>query len=406
MSTKRVAFIGTGGRSVSYAQHFLKQGAIDIVALADPVAQNRGAMRQRAGMTHAPEEFADWREMLRVHGDGLDGMVICSPNHLHAEQAIAALERGLPIALEKPLAANQGDCERIIDAERANNGRTLIGFVLRSTPFYSTIKRLVEGGRIGRIVSVQADELVGWMVTSLMARNAWRRRTETSGGSMLEKCCHDVDILNWMIGSRPLRVNSFGGCLHLNPNSLLPDECPGCPQEKSCNYYQMPVRADHEDAGEQMLHSFVSDTHKCIYNIDKDVLDTQTLAIQYENGALATFLLSFNAAGPRAGRSICLVGTRGMIWGHIDELKVSVYDNHTHETEVFDTAGDGSGHGGGDRAHALNLHRMMCEPDYRPEQNAYAGYLSAMVCFAADHSVREQRQIALRYSIGGQVELQ
>lgn len=400
-STFKIAFIGTGGRSVPYATHLLQCEDIDIVALADPLPDNRQAMRQRAGIATGPAEFDDWRQLLRDLGGELDGVVICSPNHLHAEQAVPFLERGLPVALEKPIAITQGDCERIIDAERANGGRTLVGFVLRSAPFYLQIKELLDAGAIGRLVSIQADELVGWLVTSLMERNVWRRHRTTSGGSLLEKCCHDMDILNWMMASRPVAIHSFGNRLALPPNSLLPDTCPGCPHADDCNYYQEPVGAAHEDEGERVLHQFIGESHRCIYNIDKDALEAQALTIQYEHGAVATFMLNFNAAGPRAGRSFCAVGQKGMIWGNINELKVSLYDNRTGKTRTFDTSGDGSGHGGGDRKHVMQFVRMLREPAYRPPQDAYAGYLSAVTCFAADRSVAEGRAVNFRYTRGG-----
>ncbi len=405
MKTYKVGFIGTGGRSVAYASHYVARDDIEIVALADPSAPHRKQMMKRAGITNSPAEYDDFTDLLREHTD-LDGMVIASPNYFHAAHAVACFERGLPVALEKPLATTPGDCERILDAERANNGRSLLGFVLRSTPFYGRIKELIAAGAIGRVTSIQADELVGWGVTSLMNRNPWRRLTALSGGSMLEKCCHDMDILNWMMDARPVAVQSFGGTRVFNPNPELPNSCEKCPHEKTCHYYQQPVFADHEDEGEVILHQFMRQEQGiCIYNIRKDVTDTQSMNIEFENGSVATFMLCFHAGGPRAGRNFHAVGTRGRIWGNINELQVSHYDNATDKTTTYDTSGDGSGHGGGDRRHALELHRMMTEPAYMPEQNAYAGYLSAMMCFAADRSRQERRTIDLRYTGGGMVEL-
>jgi len=404
MASYNIAFIGTGGRSVCYGSYLAQCPDLHIVALADPSAAHRQTMQEKSGITSRPAQYDDWRELLRQHQD-LHGVVICSPNYFHPDQAIACLERGLPIALEKPVAITQGDCERIIAAERANQGRSLIGFVLRSSPFYSKLRELIAAGTIGRVITVQADELVGWLVTSLMNRSSWRRLTAHSGGSMLEKCCHDMDILNWLIGSRPAALHSFGGRQILGPNSLLPDTCDVCSHATDCTYYQKPRRAAHEDAGEDILHQFISEDNRCIYNLDKDINDIQTVSIQYENGALANFLLSFHVAGPRAGRSICITGTRGNLWGHIDELKLQHFDNATGKVTVHDTRGDGSGHGGGDQRHALEFARMLREPNYRPAQDAYSGYVSAVMCFAADRAVREARRVNFRYTTGGFIEL-
>ena len=117
----KVAFIGTGGRSQIYAEVYQATDGIEIVALADPNANHRKALTTRTDLAASTPEFDDWRDMLDATQD-LDGLVICTPNYLHADQAVACLELGVPIALEKPLATTQADCERIVEAERSNGG--------------------------------------------------------------------------------------------------------------------------------------------------------------------------------------------------------------------------------------------------------------------------------------------
>ena len=387
-----------------YARTYAECPDIDVVALADPVPEHRKAMSKRSGLPEGATEYDRWQDLLSEQTD-LDGVVITSPNDCHADQAIACLELGLPIALEKPLATTQRDCERIIDAERANDGRSLIGFVLRSTPFYGRIRALLAGGAIGQVVSVQADELPGWGVSSIMNRSPWRRFERSSGGAMLEKCCHDMDILNWMMDSRPVLLSSFGDSLIFRPNPALPSVCDECGVADTCRYYKRPVFSKHEDEGEEILHQFIREDNRCIYNIDKDAVDTQSITLQYENGAIATFMLTFNCAGPRASRNFHAVGHLGRIWGNLHENKVFHYDNASGETVEYDTTGDGSGHGGGDRKHALELLAMMQDASYRPPQNAYTGYLSAVMCFAADRSRKEHCCIRFLYEDNGYVRL-
>jgi predicted dehydrogenase len=299
--------------------------------------------------------------------------------------------------VEKPLATTQEDCERIVDAERTNGGRTVVGFVLRSTPFYRTIYDAIASGKIGRLVSIQADELVGTVVSSVMNRGPWRRYTRTGGGAMLEKSCHDLDILNWMTASRPVSLDSHGRRNIFTPNPALPDSCDGCRVAEDCLYYKRPQRSESEDAGEEVLLQFVREDDRCIYNIDKDIVDTQSVIIEYENGVLATFMLTFNCPGPRASRNFHAVGTAGRVWGNLHDNEVFVYSNREDSVERFDTSGDGSGHGGGDTLHALELHTMMSEPTYRPKQDAAAGYLSAVMSFATDISRTENRRLFFRY---------
>lgn len=400
----RVAFIGTGGRSVAWARHYVGSDDIEIAALADPVAEHRAAMIDRSGIEGDPAQYDDWRDMLAEHND-LDAVVISTPNYLHADQAVECLERGLPVALEKPLATTKRDCERIIDAERANNGRTLIGFVLRSSPFYSKIHELLASGAIGPVLSIQADELPGLGVTSIMHRSPWRRYQAMSGGAMLEKSCHDLDILNWMMGCRPNSLNCYGGRLIFTGNPSLPELCDECGVAESCLYYKEPQLSEHEDEGEGILHKFIREDARCIYNIDKDNADVQSVNIEYESGAVVNFMLNFNCMGPKSSRNFHAVGHRGRIWGNLHEAEVFHHDNLSGETVRYDASGDGSGHGGGDRIHAMQLYQMMADPDYRPDSNAAAGYLSAVMSFATDLSRQEGRRIAFRYEGAERIEL-
>jgi predicted dehydrogenase len=360
-------------------------------------------MLERSGLPEETPQFDDWREMIDAVGDP-DGLVVTTPNYLHAAPAIYGFETHLPVALEKPLAASPEDCDRILLAERDCDGRSLLGFVLRSTPFYSTVQKLVRDGAIGRVLSIQADELVGWAVTSIMNRSPWRRHQALSGGAMLEKCCHDLDLLNWLMDCRPVALNSFGGRRILNPNPTVGVRCDDCVAADDCVYFKEPQRAAHEDEAEQQLHQFIRDEAICIYNTDADIMDNQSVQIEYENGAVANFLMCFHCAGERAGRNIHLVGTHGRIWGNLHDNKVYWQSTKAAAPEVYDTRGDGSGHGGGDRLHALLLHQMMADPTFRPEQNVQAGYLSAAMCFAADRSVAEGRRLRFSYLPDGRVE--
>ena len=400
----KIALIGTGGRSLSYAAAYQKRDDITITALADPNASHRHTMAKRAGLTDDYAEYDDWRDMLREQ-TALDGAVICSPNHLHAEHAIGYLERGLPIALEKTLAPTKIACESIIDAERSNDGRTLIGFVMRSAPFYTKIQELITRGLIGRIVSIQANELPGVGVSSVMNRSPWRRYRDKSGGSMLEKSSHDLDLLNWIMDCRPISLTSYGNRQIFVTDPELPDHCGDCHLQTACPYYTPhPLRARRR--GRRSLAP--------IYPRGRP------LYLQYRQGrarrADAQYRIrercprQLRAKLPRDGpaRRPQLPRRRhapGRIWGNLHDAKVHLYRNGPGKEEVFDCSGDGTGHGGGDQPHAYELITMMNEPGSRPRQNAYAGYLSAAMCFGADISVQEKRRIDFRFGEDGFVEL-
>ena len=159
--------------------------------------------------------------------------------------------------------------------------------------------------------------------------------------------------------------------------------------------------AAEENAGDAVTLKFVRDNNRCIYNIDKDVIDTQTVSLEYENGTIATFTVVLNCAGPQAGRSFHAVGSKGRVWGELAEAKVCLYDNETGQVTEHDCSGDNSDHSGGGRSLALELVTMLRDPDYRPIHSARAGYESAIACFAADISRRERRRVDISWSDQG-----
>lgn len=379
MKKYKVAFIGTGARSATYARAYAKhQDEIDVVALCDASAENIRIMAERSALPKTFAEYSDYRQVLDKHTD-LDGVVVSTPNYLHRETAIPFIERGIPVALEKPMTTTMADGEAVLEAAKRHNTRLLIGFVLRSTPFYSKVYELLSGGAVGRVVAIEADELAGYGETSTISRRPWRRYSKFSGGALMEKSSHDLDLMSWFIGSRPVSVNSFGGSLVFNPNPLLPEKCAGCPM-KDCVYGKIPP-----------------DNTDCIYNVRKDVVDNQCVNINYANGAIVSFIMCFNTTGEKAGRNLHVIGQKGRLWGNHGENEIFVFDNLKKETVSHKTRVDGSGHGGGDEKHALELLQMMKDPEYRPAQDAYAGYLSGALCIASDISRVEGQRVNFRY---------
>lgn len=391
---KRIAFIGVGGRANSYAQ-WIDRNACQFVACADTSAENRKAfvgLNKITGMA----EHDDWRAMFAQSGH-LDGLVVSTPNHLHVEPALEAMKRGMVVALEKPIASNAEDCRRLLAARREHNGRVLVGFVMRSAPFYMQARRWIDDGRIGAVTSIQADEIVHLMTVGVMFRSPWRRYKALGGGSLLEKCCHDMDMITWMSGGAPQAVNSFAGVKTLAPRSDVPDNCGACSITESCIYYMPnevytgPARTwGNQDAD---LYKMIKDRGSCIYNNGHDTFDHQAVQIAYDNGVFANFHAEFGAAGKTTGRNLRIFGTEGALWGKCEEKVLYCQTKRTDEVERLEVHDDGSGHAGANKTHAEAFVRMMTEATYPSPATLEAGYVSAMLCFAADESVETKRQV-------------
>lgn len=393
---KRVAFIGTGGRAIAYCKPLLIEPSVELVACADTSATHRRTFLGLNNIVGKLREFDNWREMLDVCAP-LDGVIITSPNNQHAEPAVESMRRGYVLALEKPIAEGPASCQSILDVYLEQKARTLVGFVMHSMPFYLQARQWIAQGRIGEVVSIHAEELPHIMTTSVVFRSDWRRYKKTSGGSLLEKCCHDVDMLTWLSGSRPVRVSAMGGIKTFRPNPDLPARCDDCHLQSECAYYLPPSTYNHPDQIRQSddgtLYRFVRDNSACIYNNDHDVYDHYNVQIAYENGVIGNLLLDFSCAGKSVGRWLKVIGTRGVIHGKLEDNRIQLHDKRTDREESVDLTVDDSGHGGANDNHALAFARMMHDDSFAPPAGVEAGYLSAMLCFAAEQSITEKRQV-------------
>ena len=269
---------------------------IELVACADPDIEH---IRTMLSYTSLKEEdiriYKDWKDLCDNERN-LDGAAVITPNYLHHLPAAEIIKRHIPLALEKPLTNTMKDSEFLLEVVKEHRPQILIGFVLRSTPFYRKIREVLNLGKIGSVISIQADELVTPGVSSVISRSPWRRHSALSGGTMMEKCSHDMDLINWFAGGRPIAVNSFGGSLLFRPNPNLPQNCADCKLKDSCLYFREPPFS--EAAGDSTLQKTLDDSmSKCIFNIDKDVADNQVVSILYSNGVIANFTLAFNCRG-------------------------------------------------------------------------------------------------------------
>lgn len=164
------------------------------------VGRDRSAVQGAADRYGWAEAATDWRDV--VGRDDVDVVDVCTPGHLHAEVALAALEAGKHVLVEKPLANTVAECERLVAAEAAAPGRGMVGFNYRRVPALALARRLVAEGRIGRVRHVRASYLQDWLADAA-APMTWRLRKETAGSGVLgDLGSHVVDQVHFLLGER------------------------------------------------------------------------------------------------------------------------------------------------------------------------------------------------------------
>jgi predicted dehydrogenase len=206
--TVTLAVAGAGVRGVTYARHAVAGGHARVVAVAEPDPRRRERFAAEFGVP-AGRAFADWTQLADA-GRIADAAVVATQDHLHEAPAVALAGLGYHILLEKPMAPTEAGAAAIAAAVAGRGTVFAVCHVLRYTPYTAAVRRILDAGRIGRLVSAQHLEPVGWWHHAhSFVRGHWAN-TRTSAPMLLTKACHDVDWLLYLFGRQPRQVSSFG----------------------------------------------------------------------------------------------------------------------------------------------------------------------------------------------------
>ena len=366
MKQVKVIVAGCGSRGGPYGDFALGHpDRMKVVGIAEPREFYRERMVRSHGLA-ADNVYTDWKD-LAARDRFADAVIISTQDSLHVEPAVAFAQKGYAMLLEKPMAPNEEDCRRIVDAAIANKIIFAVCHVLRYTTFTQKIKDIIASGAIGKVISIQLFEPVGyWHQAHSFVRGNWRNEAQSSP-MLLAKSCHDLDWLRYVMNSRCTKVSSFGNLTHFRKECKpagAAERCLDCRVEADCPYSAKRFYLGRVADGvlgwpldvltpdltvEGVTEALRSGPYgRCVYECDNDVVDHQVVNLLFEDGRTATFTMT--AFAPVVGRMVRVFGTRGMLTG--DSSKLQRFDFLTEQTEEIDTdAGDASllgGHGGGD----------------------------------------------------------
>ncbi|MEC0173659.1 Gfo/Idh/MocA family oxidoreductase [Paenibacillus favisporus] len=363
MKKVKVALIGAGLRGINYLEYALSHPhELEVVAVVEPVKERRESFQARHGLEDSMC-FEHWDDLLQAPKMA-DAVLICTQDQQHFEPTMQALQAGYHVLLEKPMSPDPGECIRM--GEMASQAGLVFSIchVLRYTPFFQTLKSLLADGAIGRLMSIQHNENVGyWHQAHSFVRGNWRRK-EDSSPMILAKSCHDLDILLWLAGADCVKVSSFGTLSHFTA-SEAPEGAPlrcldGCPVADECLYYapdqyltedtNWPTSAISDDMSYEARYKALQEGPygRCVYHCDNDVVDHQVVNLEFEGGITAAFTMS--AFTRDVSRTIKLMGTTGEIRGAMEknEIEIIHFGSGKVERITFGDMGGHVGHGGGD----------------------------------------------------------
>ena len=401
--------IGGGDRGSSYLKYLqMHPDKFRLVGLAEPVKEKREYLREQYQVP-AEHCFESYEEIFKLPKFA-DVAMICTQDQMHFAPAMMAIEKQYDLLMEKPISVSQKECYEIYRAAKAAGVKSVVCHVLRYTPFYKAIKKFIKEGNMGKIMNISHTEGVGNVhMSHSYVRGNWRKESESSP-MLLAKCCHDTDLLQWLVGELCTSVQSVGTLSYFcekNKPEGAPKRClDGCPHKDSC-YYYAPDLYKLNTAEVQHFRAIVANKFeptdeeideilkkspygRCVYQCDNDVVDHQLVTMQFGNDVYANLTMSaFN----KGGRVTTIMGTKGELRADMEAQSVTFYSFQSHETisiyqpeAGFDQTIAG-GHGGGDMGIMEDLYNYLAlgEPS-DSISDLEVSCMSHLICFAAEEA--------------------
>jgi len=443
----RILLFGAGNRGAdTYGQYGLdhpEQLRFVAVAEPNPVRRERFARAHRIPLER---QFVCWEEALS-HGKIADAVIDATQDELHHNSAIAALNAGYDLLLEKPIATTLSETLHIVQTAEGSGRMLMICHVLRYTDFFQKVKEILTSGRLGQLIHISHSENVSYFhMAHSYVRGNWRNLTE-SAPMIVAKCCHDLDLLYWFLDEKCTQLSSMGGLRHFRAKNAppgAPERCTdGCPAAEECPFYaphiyldSLPIKQAVRKANPPLLkligslavekpriakaigkliplvrtlteysgwprntitESPESDRAvmdalqhgpygRCVYHCDNNVVDHQVVAMTFESGITAT--LTMHGHSHEEGRTLRMDGSHATLLGKFShsEAWLEIHPHGTGKVQRFTFPSEverNSGHGGGD-AGLMQRFVAALRGEQAPLTSARDALESHLMAFAAE----------------------
>ncbi len=413
MKQIKAILIGAGDRGTTYTDIMANMPEkFKVVAVAEPVPDRLAHVKE---LHKIPDNmcFSNYKPLLAL-GKIADIAIIATMDRDHFEPAMKAIDLNYDLLLEKPITPTPEECIALRDNAKKHGVRVVICTVLRYTYLFDKIKEIIDSGKIGDVMAIDHEECVGFIHQShSFVRGRWGN-SERSSAMLLQKSCHDIDLLQWLVGKKCKKVQSFGARSYFRKENApegSPEYCiQGCPVGDTCPYNAVKLYFDDKQNNwfrrsstnlynptDDDVKKAITETQygKCIYKCDNDVVDHQTVNMLFDGDVTVTFTMS---AFTIDGRHIHVMGTKGQIRAALSgNTPIKVYNVITKEQEEIECSGSNSitaGHGGGDTGIVETLYDYItgnysghCVPTI--EESCY----NHLIVFAAEQSRKENRVV-------------
>ena len=431
MKKLSAVLVGAGNRGCTYAGYSLEAPEeLEIVAVVEPNRERRVAAEKNYNI---PENrcFSCLEDFL-TQKIKCDFVINATMDEFHYETAKQILLNGYNMLLEKPIVSEKKQLLELKKIANDRNLRVLVCHVLRYTPFYKSIKEIIDSGKIGEILTMEMNEHVwiGHFLDSYV-RGKWKSKKQCGSGFLLAKSCHDIDIMCWLNNAtKPKEVSSFGSrSLFIKENAPkgAMKYCYNCPHNETCLYSAQKVHLEYDGMPFQTWAGMgkpidqitkeekaewlkTSEYGLCAYDAGGDINDRQSLQVRFENGSVGTFTMVGGCS--ESGRFLHICGSRGEIEGSLEDGKFLLryfkedgknksgifgciretidINNLIHKSENY------AGHAGGDYAIMYEIVRYFNGDDTSVSiTNINDSVNGHLVVYAAEESNKKHKIIKL-----------
>jgi predicted dehydrogenase len=424
-----LVLMGAGSRGAdSYAPYALEYPAeARFVAVAEPNPIRRERFARQHNLP-ADRCFASWEDLMG-RGQLAEGALVCTQDQMHVGPATAAMQAGYDVLLEKPIAPTLAECVHLVQTSERTGRKLQICHVLRYTPFFSKLHEIVTSGRLGDIITVEHRENVAyWHMAHSFVRGNWRN-SQLASPMILSKCCHDLDIIVWNMGTPCTHLSSVGSLMHYRGDQVdasIPARCTdGCPIERACSFSAIgtylefrpfpDVQAqvagrpiEQVDAPRTWPFSVISESQsyaarlealqtgpygRCVYHSDNDVVDHQVVTMEFEGGP--SVVLVMHGHSHDEYRSMRYDGTKATLLGQFSgQSYLTIHDHRAAAPENVAIDWEASGHGGGDFGTMKSFLRSL-HGQAAPLTDARTSLESHLLGFAAEEARHNKQVVAI-----------
>ncbi len=399
MDKVKIALIGAGqrGKDVYGEYVFEHPQHVKFVAVAEPNKLKREEFSRKHNIP-LEYQFESWEDLLQLD-KFCDAIIIATPDNMHYKPAKLTLEKGYHLLLEKPMSNNPMEIMELGRIAKEKNNVFMICHVLRYTPFFSTIKNIIDSGEIGEVESIQHNENIGYFhFAHSFVRGNWRN-SDQSSPLILQKSCHDMDILLWLTNADCTKIASFGHLSYFNSKNKpknAANRCINCSVEEECPYSakkiyynsigKWPTTVISEIQNEDAIKKAVAEGPygRCVFSCDNNVMDHQATILEFSNGITATFHLS--AFSNKVHRTIRVMGTKGEIIGDDSKNEIKYQIFGSNKKTIINPKMVAGGHGGGDTGIMNDFISLILSNEGDALTSAEKSVQSHMMAFAAEES--------------------